>query len=274
LNSVVHQRIPIGLEAGEIGAGAALHRLRFGVAADPELLAIRQQVVECGLRAGVRFVGAVTEAHQPVAGVAQVVTHLLQRLGRDGGELRVGRGLQPIPHQHHERAVEEVARDGGGVVAVARGGGGQCAAVWQLQQREVAELMRVAEIGQGVFGHTAIGACALQVFEALREVGVVVDERGGVLVQHAGLAQQIEAVVGQGQVFFQHGPVAAPLGVALAEHQRVVGQVQQVPDRGGRTQRPHASHSVWCAAPRGGVRWLGAVLRGAHHMCPTLSGIS
>ena len=86
--------------------------------------------------------------------------------------------------------------------------------------------MRVAEIGQLVFGRiTAL-------------------ERGDQLVKHAGLADQVEADVGLRDVFFKNRPVAAPFGVALAEHQRVVGEVQEV------------------------------INGGAHYMCPTASGIS
>ena len=62
------------------------------------------------------------------------------------------------------------------------------------------------------------------------------------LVEQAGLANQIEADVGHGNVFFQHRPVAAPLAIALTQHHRVVGQMQQIIE-----------------------------LR--HHMCPTSSGM-
>ena len=118
--------------------------------------------------------------------------------------------------------------------------------VRQLHQRVVAKLGGIAEVSQRVFRDLAVDARALQVGEALRQRGVGVDQRGGVLVEQAGLADQVEAVVGQGQVFFKDRTVAAPLGVALAQHDGVVGQVQDV------------IH--------------GCVDR--HHMCPTLSGIS
>jgi hypothetical protein len=98
--------------------------------------------------------------------------------------------------------------------------------VRQLDQGVVAELVRVAEVGQPVFRALA----ALQ--------------RGGQLVEQARLADQVEADVGQGDVLFEDGAVPAPLGIALAEDQGIVGEVQQVVD--GR----------------------------AHYMCPTSSGIS
>ena len=98
--------------------------------------------------------------------------------------------------------------------------------VRQFEQRVVAELVRVAEVGQLVFGALA----ALQ--------------RGDQLIEQAGLADQVEADVGQRDVLFENRAVPAPFGIALAEHQGVVGQVQQVVDGG------------------------------AHYMCPTSSGIS
>jgi hypothetical protein len=75
-------------------------------------------------------------------------------------------------------------------------------------------------------------------------VHVAALERGNQLVKHAGLADQVEADVGLGDVFFKNRAVAAPFGIALAEHQCIVGEVQEVIDGG------------------------------AHYMCPTASGIS
>ena len=57
----------------------------------------------------------------------------------------------------------------------------------------------------------------------------------------------------EGNVFFEHGPVPAPLGIALAQHQGVVGEVQEIVDRG---------------------RDGGRSDRRAHHMWPTSSGIA
>ena len=78
----------------------------------------------------------------------------------------------------------------------------------QLQQRVVFEFMRIPKIRQAVF------------------VAAVLAQRRHVLVKQTRLADQIEGVVGQRQVFFQNGPVSTPLGVALPQDQRVVGQVQ------------------------------------------------
>ena len=98
--------------------------------------------------------------------------------------------------------------------------------VRQFQQCVVPEVLGITKIGQAVFG------------------GAIAQQGCGLLVQQAGLTDQVQAHVGQSDVFFNHWAVTAPFGVALAQHHGVVGQVQQV---------------VRCRA---------------HHMCPTSSGIS
>ena len=142
--------------------------------------------------------------------MAQVVTRFLKRLGANGSELRVTTGLQLFPHQHHQRAVQKIANDGDRVVALTARSGRQRGAVWQLQQGVVAELAGIAKIGKCIFA----GAFTLQ--------------RGGILVEQARLADQVQGIVGQCQVFFQNRAVAAPFGVALAQHQGVVSQVQDI----------------------------------------------
>jgi len=190
-------------------------------------------MIQRGLGAGMGFIGAIAESHQPVARVAQVVVNFLQRPGSDGGQLCIGRSLQALPNQHHQGTVEEVAHDRRGVVAIRAGRSGQGRGVWQLHQGVVAKIGDVAEVRQAVLGRTL----ALLL--------------GCVLVQQPGLADQVQAVVGHGQIFLDDGAMSAPFGVALTEDQGVVGQVQQVVRRCG-----------------------GYGSAGVHHMCPTSSGIS
>ena len=64
------------------------------------------------------------------------------------------------------------------------------------------------------------------------------------LVQQACLADVVEADIGQRQVLFQNRTMPTPLGIALTQHDRVVGQMEQV------------------------------IVQRAHYMCPTSSGIS
>ena len=242
----VHGGVPLGAQRRHIDAAAGGDGAGLGGAGGPELAGIGQQVVHGVLHAAVRFIGAVAQAHQPVARVAQVVAHFLERLGGDGGQPLVAAGLQALPHHHHQLAVEPVAHDGGGPVAVADAHGHQRRAVRQLQQRVVEEIRHVAEVGQRVLGDGAGGPGA-----GPRGAAFGVHALGHVLVEQARLADQVEAVVGHRHVFLDGGRVAAPFGVALAEHERVVGQVQQVGDG-----RAHP------------------VDHGRHHMCPTSSGIS
>jgi len=251
----VHRGVPGIAQAAQGHAGAVIGGLLLGRAGHPEFQAERHQVVERGLGAGVRLVGAVAQPHQPVAGMALVVARFLQRLGGDAGQMRVGAVLQRGPERHGEGAEQEVAHHRGGEVAVGARGAGQRAVVRQLSQGVVAEFVRVAEIGQRVFGqHTAV-AGAPQVCKTGGFTGVGLDAAGGVLVQQAGQTEMVQAVVGQRQVFLQDGAVATPLGIALAQHQGVVGQLQQVVDR-----------------RRAGCGFDGG--SGVHHMCPTRSGIS
>ena len=229
LQGLIHDLVPVVLQSGHLDACAVGQRCGFMRAAGPEFLGVGQQLVQRRLRLGVGRVGAVAHAHQPVARVAQVVAHFLERLGGNRGQLRVFGVLQLVPRQHHQAAVQEVAHDGHGKVAVTLGCGRHQRHVRQFAQGVVLEVGHVAEVRQCVLGGTA----ALQL--------------GRVLVKHAGLADQVQAVVGQGDVFFKDGAVSAPFGIALSEDQRVVGQVQQVIDGG---------------------------IHGRAHMWPTSSGIS
>jgi hypothetical protein len=68
-------------------------------------------------------------------------------------------------------------------------------------------------------------------------------ERGRVRVQQARLADQVEADVRERDVFLERRAVAAPLGVALAEDQRVVGETQDVLEM---LRRRHIAFHVTC----------------------------
>ena len=189
-------------------------------------------MIDGGLRAVMGFVRSVAQSNHPFARMAQVVAHLLERLGGNRRKLLVGRFLQRIPYQHHQRAVEKIAHQRRAVVHVGLRIAHERAVVRQLKQRVVAEVARIAEIRERVFGRP-------------------VAERGRrVLIQQARLTDEIEAHVGKRNVFFERRTVARPLGIALAQHQRVVREMQQI-------------GSV-CRG-RGG---------GRHHMCPTSSGMS
>ena len=77
----------------------------------------------------------------------------------------------------------------------------------QFEQRVVAKRVRIAKVGQRVLG------------------GIAADAARGLLVEQPRLADQVETDVGHRDVFFEDRPVAAPLGVALSEDQRIIGKM-------------------------------------------------
>ena len=76
------------------------------------------RVVQRGLHAPVRLVGAVAEAQRPAGGVVAVVGDLLDALGRDGGEHRVARVEQPLQQREPPRREQQQPGDRVGEVAV------------------------------------------------------------------------------------------------------------------------------------------------------------
>jgi hypothetical protein len=83
-------------------------------------------------------------------------------------------------------------------------------AVRLLYQQRVTVLHGAAQVGQVVFG----AALALQL--------------GGVLVETAGFAQQVEPDVGHSQILLQNGAVPAPFREAMAQNQACIGQLEHV----------------------------------------------
>ena len=76
--------------------------------------------------------------------------------------------------------------------------------VWQFEQGVVAKHMRITKVSQAVFG------------------GAIAHQGCRVLVEHARLANQVQAHIGHGNVFFEHGPVAAPFAIALSQYDSVI----------------------------------------------------
>ncbi|KFJ68136.1 phenylacetic acid degradation PaaI domain protein [Bordetella bronchiseptica] len=142
---------------------------------------------------------AIAQPHHQVGGTARVVGDLLQHLGGNRRHAFVGRPGQADQQEVVPGVEQELARHGVAIVAIG-----------PLDQQQVAELRRIAQVGQPVL--VAPGPLDL----------------AGQRQPHAGLAQQVERGIGQRQVLFQHGPVAAPLAQALRQHQGGVAQPQQV----------------------------------------------
>ncbi|CAM2148538.1 hypothetical protein PT2222_200007 [Paraburkholderia tropica] len=197
-------------ERRDAGFGhGGFHRIRA-----EELARVRHQPVERGLGAAVRFLGAVAETDQPFARVMHVIARFLDRTLGDGGQLRIGGTQQRGPQMRHQRRIKEVAHDRHGVVVGRMRRAGERPEMRQLGERVVGELALGAEIGVVVLGALAAGERLV--------------ERGGVRVEQARLADQVEAHVGERDVFFEDRAVAAPFRVALTEDQRGVGEAQHV----------------------------------------------
>ena len=154
-----------------------------------------------------------------------MVGAFLLGLGGDARELAVLGAGERFPQRHRERRIAELARHGGGEVAVG-----------PLHQLHVEELVRVAQEGELVL------------------VASIPADGDGVAIERTRLSDQVERDVGERNVLLQRRRATRPLGEAMPQHQRVVGEAQQV-------------EVVRIAEMR--LPW-----RGLAHMCPTSSGMS
>jgi hypothetical protein len=58
-------------------------------------------------------------------------------------------------------------------------------------------------------------------------VARLIGQRSRILVKVAGLAQQVQRYIGNGNVLLQHWPMSTPFAVALGEDEVVVGEVEE-----------------------------------------------
>jgi hypothetical protein len=129
--------------------------------------------------------------------VLTVIARFLERLLGNAGQHLVGRMLQRLPLLHGPAGQPMVAH--GGVCEVA---------AWQFRECDVEELALLAQIGELIFIEARFAQTA-----RMRE-------------QSAGLAEQIQRDVGQGDVFFECRRVAAPFAEAVRPDQAGVCQAQ------------------------------------------------
>ena len=120
-------------------------------------------------------------------------------LGGDRRQRRIARSHHRAPIEVGKRRVEELPHHGAREIAVRL-----------LEQQQIAVLPDVAQIGELVL----VVALALDL--------------GGIAIEFAGLAEQIEAHIGERHVLFQHRRMAAPFRQPMAQDQRVVGAAQRV----------------------------------------------
>ena len=154
-------------------------------------------IADCARR--VAFLGAVAEADDPFRGMAHMIGAFLFRFRRDRRQRRIARAHHRAPIEVGEGRVEELPHHGAGEIAVRL-----------FQQQQIAVLPDVAQIGELVL------------------VVVLALDLGGVGIELARLAEQIEAHIGERHVLFQHRRMAAPFRQPMAEDQRIVGAAQRV----------------------------------------------
>src|SRR4029077_3235838 len=151
----------------------------------------------------------VAQPEDPVAAVAHVIASLLVRLGRDSGELGVGRPSEPVQQQHAPDVEEELPHDGAAEVAVG-----------ELDQLDVAVGDAVAEVGEGIL----VAPLPLYLAGQPEEVRRLPDE--------------VERDVGERDVLLEDGAVTAPFGQPVAQDQAVVPQPEQI------LEEPGIAHAV------------------------------
>ena len=142
---------------------------------------------------------AVAHAQHPLTAVAEMVAHLLQRLGRNRRQRFEAAFLQRFVLVIAECVEEELPHDGIGVIAVGL-----------FQQQQVAKIDRFPEIGQFVF----IAALSFYFSGQSQETD--------------RLPHAVEGDIGDGDILFQDRPMPAPFREAVPQDQAVISQAEQV----------------------------------------------
>ena len=150
-----------------------------------------------------------------------MIGRLLLRPCGDGGQARVGGRGHRAPPRVGERGVEQLADDGVREIAIRL-----------LDQQHVAPQPDVAEVGEIV----------LVVARPLR--------LGGERVERPGLADQVEADIGQRQLLLEHRRMPGPFRQPVPQHQRVVGPPQREGDDRRIGHRDRGGRHLTCARRR------------------------
>ena len=137
-NHVAHDLTPGGLERRRLRCARAREQPVHLVGRE-QLSGVGPELVQRRLDPPMTLLRAVAQSKHPLAAVADVIAGFLVGLGRDAGELGVGRPLEAVQEQHAPGVEEELAYDGAAEVAVG-----------ELDQVDVAVVDGVAEVGQGV----------------------------------------------------------------------------------------------------------------------------
>ena len=192
-DDVVERRTQRRRKHGHTRFGESLHQ--FVVL--EELLDVRPRVADRDDHAPARLLGTAREAQHPLDRVVAVVVDLLHRLRGDRRERRVGRLGERRVQLDEVDGCHELPRDRVGEVAVRL-----------LEEPRVAPLGLVAPVGEVVFAATR--------------------RRSGVVQERAGVADEVEGDVAEGDVLLELGGAGDPHAELLGEHERVVAEPQRV----------------------------------------------
>lgn len=171
------------------------HDLVADVVRREQLAEVGGHLFLCAAHPAVRLLGAVAQAYRPLRRVLPVVGQLLDALRGDRRKDGVRVRRQPLEVREAPAGEHQQPDDGEREVAVG-----------QFGQAYVAKVAGVAEVGVGVL--VASGAVGL----------------AGAGVEQAGLAEEVEADVGQRHLLLQLGGAGDPLAQTLCSDQGVVGQ--------------------------------------------------
>ncbi len=171
------------------------------------------------------FVRSVAEADDEVGRSFKMIGDLLGRFFGDRGGAIVLRFLERGEHEMVPAVVKPLAHRRPAEIAIGR-----------FDEQHVLEVAPVAQESQ-IVGRAA---CSLKLT--------------GIAEPQFSLADQVERDVGERDILFERGGMAAPRGIALREDQRVVAHAQRKGERGFDRYSGFAGNT--------------------HHICPISSGMS
>ena len=190
------RRFPCGSQGCGIGNDVRVHEFGLAGQRHEELQGIGPQRVERGLRSLIALFCAEAKPLYPVGCVAIVINLFGANLDRDFGDGFMG-AVHSFGQSRQLISIKEIlAHNREGPIAFGK----------------FAEL-GVAPVGGGAEKDEAVGIVAGDVFESIEPQN--------------GVTKFALGDVGEGDIFFENGRMAAPLGVAVAEEVFVVGEGEE-----------------------------------------------
>ena len=230
--NLVDRRVELCAQARRVDAEARGGDLAVEIVGLDQLRDMGPEVVERGLRLVPALVRAVAEADHPFAGVAQMISHLARRAGRDSGGLGIVRAGEPLIERRGVGGEEEMARHGVGEIAVRL-----------LDDQRVA----VVRLGPPEGERRLVAPVAL--------------ELAGARIEGARLADQVEAKIRHCDVFLERRRARQPFAHPVAEHERRIAEAGE-PGRAGIGETLHS------LPPCGGGPPAGSLFSAKRGRCP------